>query len=120
MIPPLLVNNKFFSDFRVKANLFNGFFVSICTPMNNGSTLPQFAYKIDVKINSFRVNQNDTLLNIKTLDAEKAHGWENISIKMMQICGDPIALTLMLVFETALKEKKFRGIRKKSKCGPCP
>ena len=27
---------------------------------------------------------------MKTLDAEKAHGWDNISIKMIQICGDPI------------------------------
>ena len=32
---------------------------------------------------------------------------------MIQICGDPIALRLMLVFETALKEKKFPYIWKK-------
>ena len=47
---------------------------------------------------------------IKTLDAEKTHGWDNISIKMIQICGDPIALPLMFVFETTLKEKKFPDI----------
>ena len=64
--PPLLVNNKFISDFRVKANLFNDFFASICTPIHNGSKLPQFGYKTDVKINSFRVNQNDISLIIKT------------------------------------------------------
>ena len=29
---------------------------------------------------------------------------------MIQIGGDPIALPLMLVFETALKEKKFPKI----------
>ena len=75
-IPPLLVNNKFISEFRVKANLFNDFFASICTPINNGSTLPQFACKTDVKINSFRVS-----LITKTLDAEKVHGWDNTSIK---------------------------------------
>ena len=33
-------------------------------------------------------------LIMKTLDAEKAHGWDNISIKMIQICGDPIVLPL--------------------------
>ena len=33
---------------------------------------------------------------------------------MIQICGDPIALPLMLVFETALKEKKFPDIWKKN------
>ena len=66
-IDPLLVNNKFISDFCIKANLFNDFFASICTPINNQSTLPQFAYKTDVKINSFRVNKNDISLIIKTL-----------------------------------------------------
>ena len=33
---------------------------------------------------------------------------------MIQICGDPIALPLMFVFETTLKEKKFRDIWKKA------
>ena len=57
LIPPLLINSKFISDFPVKANLFNSFFASICsTPINNGNTLPQFAYKIDIKINFFRTN----------------------------------------------------------------
>ena len=47
---------------------------------------------------------------MKTLDAEKRHGWNNISMKMIQICGDPIALFLMLMFKTALKKKKFPDI----------
>ena len=51
---------------------------------------------------------------IKTIDAKKGHGWDNISIKMIQICGDPIALPLMFVFETTLKEKKFPDIWKKA------
>ena len=32
-IPPLFVNGKFVSDFCEKANLFNNFFASICTPI---------------------------------------------------------------------------------------
>ena len=44
---------------------------------------------------------------------KKTHGWGNISVKMIQICGDPIALPLMLVFETALKGKIFPDIWKK-------
>ena len=112
-IPPLLVNNKFISDICVKVNLFNDFFAPICTPIINGSKLLQFPYKTDVKIISFRVNQNDISLIIITSAAKKAHGWDNISIKMTHICGDPIALPLMLVFETILKEKKFQTYRKK-------
>ena len=46
------------------------------------------------------------------------HGWDNISIKMMQICVDPIALPLMLIFEMTLKEKKFPDIYKKANMVP--
>ena len=32
-IPPLLVDGSFISDYREKANVFNGFFATICTPV---------------------------------------------------------------------------------------
>ena len=109
-IRPLLVNGKFVSDFCTKANPFNDFFASICTPINNGSTMPPFLYKTNVRTNSFRINYNDISLIIKNLDSNKAHGCDNISIKIIQICGESIALPLKLLFETALKEKKFPDI----------
>ena len=34
-IPPLLVDGKMVSDFCKKANIFNNFFASICTPIDN-------------------------------------------------------------------------------------
>ena len=40
LIPPLLVNNKFVSDFTEKANLFNDFFATQCTLLSNNSVLP--------------------------------------------------------------------------------
>ena len=80
-IPPLLVNNNFISDIRVKANLFNDFLAPLYTTIKNGSTLSQFAYNIDVKINSFRVNENDISLITKTSDAEKAHCCDNLVFK---------------------------------------
>ena len=74
--------------------------------------MPPFAYKTNVRINSFRINHNDISLTIKNIDLNKAHGCDNISIKMIQICGESIALPLKLLFETALKEKKFPDIWK--------
>ena len=44
-IPPLLVNGKFVSDFCEKVNIFNNFFASICTPIDNVSCLPAFLYR---------------------------------------------------------------------------
>ena len=69
-----------------------------------------FAYKTNVRINSFLINHDDISLIIKYLDSNKAHGFDNISIKMIQICGESIALPLKLLFERALKEKKLSDI----------
>ena len=111
-MPPLLVNGKYVSEFCTKANLFNDFFASIYTPINNGSTMPPFAYKTKVIIYSFHINHNDILLIIKNLDSNKAYGCDNISIKMIQIRGEPIALPFKLLFEAALKKKNFPDIWK--------
>ena len=40
LIPLLLVNNEFVTDFLVKANLFNDFFRKQCRPITNDSALP--------------------------------------------------------------------------------
>ena len=71
-----------------------------------------FTYKTNAKIISFHVTLNDISLIIKTLDPRETHGLDNISIKMIQICGESIALPLKLIFETVLKEKRFPDIWK--------
>ena len=40
LILPLLIDNKFVTDIRTKANIFKKFFAEQCTPLNNGSVLP--------------------------------------------------------------------------------
>ena len=40
IIPSLVINNKLESDFKIKANYFNSFFSSKCTPIINSSTVP--------------------------------------------------------------------------------
>ena len=83
-IPPLFVNGKFVSDFCEKVNLFNNFFSSICTPI---SLLPLFSYRANARITSFDITDEGISLIIKSLDPAKAHGCDNISIKMIKICS---------------------------------
>ena len=40
LIPPLLIDDKFVTYIRTKANFFNKFFAEQCTPLKNGSVLP--------------------------------------------------------------------------------
>ena len=43
LIPPLFVNNKIVSYFTEKANLFNDFFATQCTPLSNNSIYSSFS-----------------------------------------------------------------------------
>ena len=93
-IPPLMVNDFAVSDFTIKANLFNNFFASQCSPAVESSALPDFRYKTQKRISDIEIKEDDTLLIIKNLNYNKAHGWDNVSIRMMQLCGKSIVKPL--------------------------
>ena len=52
-IPPLFVNDKFITDCKQKASIFNDFFSSQCTPFFNDSELPALHYRTNSRISSF-------------------------------------------------------------------
>ena len=95
-IPPLLADGKFVFDFYEKSNIFNKFFASICAPIKNASTLPSFSHRTNTRIKSFNLKEKDILSIIKSLDPTKAHGCDNLSIKMIQICNEVITIPLKL------------------------
>ena len=76
--------------------------------------LPKFKYKADKRLNSFTINENDILLIIKNLNADKAHGWDNTSTRMIQLCGKEIVLPLQLLFKSMLEKGLFPEDWKKS------
>ena len=101
------------SDFSVKADLFNDFFASICTPIKNSSVLPPLTYRTNKKLNSLRISEQDILLIIKAVDSSKAHGYENLSIKMIKFCEESITIPFKIIFEESLKCGVFPEIWKK-------
>ena len=109
-----MVDGKFVSDFCEKANLFNNFFSSICTPIQNTSILPPFLHRTNARITSFYVTKEDMLLLIKNLDSSKS----NSSIKMIKICGESITVPLKMIFEQSLKERKLPEVWKKANIVP--
>ena len=112
-IPPLLVDGKVVSDFCKKANIFNTFFASICTPIDNTSCLPSLSYRTGSRIKSFQVTENDILAIIKSLNP-----CDNISIKMIKICSQSFILPLKIISEHSLKIGKFPKIWKKANVVP--
>ena len=56
-IPPILVDGKHVSDFKIKTELFHSHFAAHCTPVKNASALPKFKYRTDKRLNSFTINE---------------------------------------------------------------
>ena len=117
-IPPILAEGKLVSDFKIKTELFNSHFAAQCTPVKNASALPKFKYRTDKRLNYFTINENDIFLIIKNLHADKAHRWDNISIRIIQLCGKEIILPLQLLFKSMLEEGIFADDWKKSNVVP--
>ena len=44
---------------------------------------------------------------IKNLSVDKAHGWNNISIRMIKLCGKSIVRPLSLIFQSILNDGVF-------------
>ena len=68
------------------------FFASICTAIKYSSVLPLFLYRSNARVTSFHFMEKDISLIIKNLDPAKAHGSDNMSIKMTKICSDSLTV----------------------------
>ena len=82
LIQPLFDENKFVTNFLEKAQL-NSFFSKQCFLINNRSTLPtHMQYLTKNRLSSVTFSQDDIAKIIKNLDLGKAHGHDNISIRV--------------------------------------
>ena len=117
-IPPLIVNDFVVSDFTTKANQFNNFFTKQCSPAVNSSTLPNFCYKTQKRISDIEIKEDDIVLIIKNVNPNKAHGWDNVSIRMIQLCRKSIEKPLNYLFESSFTAGIFSEDWKKANIIP--
>ena len=106
-IPPILASGKTTTNIVEKANLFNNSFASQCTPLENTSKLPPLLMKTDKRLNTISFKDSDITSIIKSLKPAKAHGADDILIRMIQLCGDSITLPLSLIFKFSLMNGTF-------------
>ena len=75
--------------------------------MENTSKLPPLLIKTDKRLNTKSFEDSDITSIIKSLKPIKAHVADNISIRMIQLCGDSITLPLTLIFKFSLRNGTF-------------
>ena len=87
LITPILVKDQLVTNFLEKTNLFNKFFTQQCNTVENDTTLPNdLVFETTERISSFG-NSNGGIANIiRSLDPNKAHGHDGISIRMLKLC----------------------------------
>ena len=84
IVYPLLINNKLESDFKKKAHHFNVFFGSKCTSLISNSVIPDlFDYMSTPRFASINFNNVSILKIIKSMNDNKAHGHDDISVRMI-------------------------------------
>ena len=119
IIPPLLIDDKFVTDIQTKANIFNKFFPDQCTPLKNGSVLPKNQiFLTQSRICTLDFNEEELMKIIRNLKVHKAHGHDDISIRMIKICDKSILKPLILLFENSIKSSYYPDIWKKSNIIP--
>ena len=106
-IPPLNHNNRQISDFQEKAEIFNAFFSSQCTVLETNSELPQFELKTNTSLENITFTIDDVISLLKNLKPDKSHGWDNISARMIKLCGDTIAEPLSIIFKNCIQKGIF-------------
>ena len=87
-VSPILISGETIRNTVEKANILNEFLASQLTPLENNSKLPSLLMNTDKRLNTVSIRKDDIISMIKWLNPTKAHGFDNISVYMIQLCGD--------------------------------
>ena len=86
-------------DFKEKSELFNSYFATQCSLISNSRKLPShIKYLTDNRLSFLNFSHDKIAKVIQNLDPNKAHGHDNISIRMVKVCGPSIYKPLEIIF----------------------
>ena len=112
IIPPLLENGSFITDFSEKAHIFNEYFILQCTTIDTGSELPQDAPPLTSLISDFPISDEKILNIIRSLNPNKAHGWDEIYVRMIKLSDAALVIPRRIIFKNCLRRGLFPEIWK--------
>ena len=104
IVPPLLENGLFITDFTEKAQIFNDYFILQCTTIDTGSEIPQDAPTPLTLINDFTISEEKILNVIRSLNPNNAHGGDEISVRMIKSADASLMTPLMIIFTNCLRQ----------------
>ena len=118
-IPPILNNNNILiTDCKEKATSFNDYFLKQCTPNTNDSVLPPFSYLTEKRLETITFTNEDIIKIIQSLNPNKSQGPDNISIRMLQLCGNTIVIPLKIIFDNIIQTGVYPDSWKRANVTP--
>ena len=85
--PPLEHSDKYITDNKEKADVFNNFFISHSSIDDTHATLPLFSFLTNFRMNSVIAREDEIGDLLKTLNDSKATGHDGIGPKMLKQAG---------------------------------
>ena len=115
----MLVNNELITEFEAKTNIFNKYFARQSTAINNNCVRPStLNHLTDDKLSFSSIFSVVTFQLIKNLDPNKAHGHDEISVKILKLCASSRCKPLTLLFENCIASGEFPNLWTKSNIVP--
>ena len=74
--------------------------------------------RIDKRLSSLKINEDDILSIIKSLNWSKSHGWDKLSIKIIKIYDKTLVYPLKFIFNAFFQEGVFSDCWTKSNLVP--
>ena len=125
LILPLLTNDKFVTDKKTKANIFNKFFAQHCTPLKCDSVLQISQHVLtQLGLHSIDFSFAEILKMIRSLNVNKAHDHDDTSISMTSKISKIIApfhcsiFSVGKVFEKIIFNEMYTFLRNKQLLSP--
>ena len=87
-------------------------------PLNTGSTVPPESTLNDTPLSDICITDDKILRVIRSLNANKAHGCDDISVRMVKFCDSALVLPLKLIFCNCLSRGVFPEMWKSANVVP--
>ena len=99
------------TDFSERASLFNDHFVLQCTEINTDSEIPRDEATVNYTLIN-DVSEEKLLTITRSLNPNKAYGWEEISIRMIKLSDASLVTPLKMIFTNCLRNALFPEVWK--------
>ena len=104
-IPPVFHENRFVTNFKEKAELFNSFSAKQCSVIDNGSQI--LHPKPDKSLSNITFTEKDIEKVAQNLDLNEAHGHDMVSIRMLKLCRKSMIKALLIISNKCLVKDRF-------------